>query len=546
VRKLILFLLLAAILVLPFALRPRRAGPARTDRTLVIITPHNAAIRYEFGRAFEQWYRQQTGKSVYVDWRVIGGTTEINRYLDGEYSAAFQNYWTHTLKRPWTNEVERAFANPRIVPGPDPAKDSPAQAARRAFLASAVSSGIDLFFGGGPYDFEREKAAGHLVDSGVLARHPEWFTDDVIPHFFAGEEFWDEQGLWVGTVLSDYGILYSKESYARLGLPRPPRQWTDLEDPRLLGEVALADPTKSSSMATAFENIVQQQMQERLLDLMVAADRISELDEKATKNQAIHEGWIAGLQAVQLISANARYFTDSSQKVPIDVAAGDCAAGMCIDFYGRQQAEATGRRGGSDRLAFITPDGGTVSSVDPIALLRGAPDADVARAFIDWVLSPEAQKLWNFKPGTPGGPVQYALRRMPVRRDFYTHADWLPYRSDPDVSPYDGGPGQLVYHDAWTGGLFQELAFIVRVMGQDTQPELVAAWRAIIAAGKPDAAMAALQDMSAVDYDKAAGEIRAALTSPNRIEALRLAHRLGDHFRAQYRRAAELARNAKR
>ena len=545
-RKLILFLVLAAILVLPFALRPRRAVSARTDLTLVIITPHNAAIRYEFGRAFEAWYRQQTGRSVYVDWRVIGGTTEINRYLDGEYTAAFQNYWNHTLKRPWTNEVERGFANPRVIPGPDPAKDTPAQAARRAFLASAVDCGIDLFFGGGPYDFEREKAAGHLVDSGVLARHPEWFTEDVIPHFFAGEEFWDEGGLWIGTVLSNYGILYSRESYARLGLPNPPRQWTDLEDPRLLGEVALADPTKSSSMATAFENIIQQQMQERLLGLMAAADRISDLDEKATKKQAVREGWIEGLKAVQLISANARYFTDSSQKVPIDVAAGDCAAGMCIDFYGRQQAEATRRRGGSDRLAFITPDGGTVSSVDPIALLRGAPDADVARAFIDWVLSPEAQKLWNFKPGTPGGPVQYALRRMPVRRDFYTHADWRPYRSDPDVSPFDGGTDQLVYHDAWTGGLFQELAFIVRVMCQDTQPELVAAWRAIIAAGKPDAAMAALQDMSAVDYDKASGEIKAALTSPNRIEALQLARRLGDHFRDQYRRAAELARNAKR
>jgi iron(III) transport system substrate-binding protein len=545
-KRIILFLVLAAILVVPFALRPRRAAGGRADRTLVIITPHNAAIRYEFGRAFEQWYRRQTGKSVAVDWRVIGGTSEISRYLDGEYTAAFEHYWTGTLRRKWSNAVERGFANPRVVPGPDPAKDSPAQAARRAFLASDVSCGLDLFFGGGPYDFEREKAVGHLVDSGVLERHPEWFTDDVIPHYFAGEEFWDGQGLWVGTVLADYGILYSKESYARLGLKKPPRQWADLEDPRLIGEVALADPTKSSSMATAFENIVQQQMQERLMDLMAAADRISALDEKATKNQAIHEGWIDGLRVVQLISANARYFTDSSQKVPIDVAAGDCAAGMCIDFYGRQQAEATQDRGGSDRLAFVTPAGGTVSSVDPIALLRGAPDGDVARAFIDWVLSPEAQKLWDFKPGTPGGPVRYALRRMPVRRDFYTHRDWLPYRSDPDVSPFDGGTDQLIYHDAWTGGLFQELAFIVRVMCQDDQPELVRAWRAIIAAGKPDAAMAALQDMSAVDYDKASGEIKAALESPNKLDALRLAKRLGEHFRAQYRHAEELARTAKR
>ena len=121
----------------------------------------------------------------------------------------------------------------------------------------------------------KQAQAGHIVDCGVLERHPEWFTESVIPRFYAGEEYWDPQGLWVGTVLSNYGILYSKESYARLGIKAPPRQWADLEDPRLLGEVALADPTKSSSMAKAFENVIQQQMQERLMDLMVAADRIS-------------------------------------------------------------------------------------------------------------------------------------------------------------------------------------------------------------------------------------------------------------------------------
>ena len=52
--------------------------------------------------------------------------------------------------------------------------------------------------------------------------------------------------------------------------------------------------------------------------------------------------------------------------------------------------------------------------------------------------------------------------------------------------------------------------------------------------------------MSAVDYDKASGEIKAALNSPDRVEALRLARRLGDQFRAQYRHAAELARSTKR
>ena len=543
-KRAIILLVLAATIALPFLRRTKKPAAVRADVTLVIITPHNEAIRYEFGLGFQRWYRQQTGKTVFVDWRVIGGTSEITRYLDGEYTASFQNYWTHTLKRTWSNEVTNAFANPRVQPGPSPAKDTPAEAARRAFLASGVDCGIDLFFGGGTYDFEKQAQAGHLIDCGVLERHPEWFTESVIPLFYAGEAYWDKQGRWVGTVLSNYGILYSKESLARLGIQEPPTQWADLQDPRLRGEVALADPTKSSSMAKAFENVIQQQMQERLLDLMVAADRISGLDEKTAVAKAVHEGWIEGLRHVQLISANARYFTDSSQKVPIDVADGNCAAGMCIDFYGREQAEAERRRGGSDRLVFVSPAGGTVSSVDPIALLRGAKNRAVALAFIDWVLSLDAQKLWNFKPGTPGGPEQYNLRRLPVRRDFYAQEDWKKFRSDPGVSPF-AEKNQLIYHEEWTGGLFRELAFIIRVMCQDDQPELVAAWRAIIAAGKPDQAMAVLQDMSAVDYDKAAGEIKTALGSKNKLEEVALARRLGKLFREQYQRAAELA-HAKR
>ena len=543
-KRAIILLVLAATIALPFLLRPKKPAMMRADATLVIITPHNEAIRYEFGLGFERWYRQQTGKTVFVDWRVIGGTSEITRYLDGEYTASFQDYWTHKLRRAWSNEVENAFSNPRVRPGPVPEKDTPAEAARRAFLASDVDCGIDLFFGGGTYDFIKQAQAGHLLDCGVLERHPEWFTESIIPRFYAGEEYWDKQGLWVGTVLSNYGILYSKESLARLGIQEPPAQWADLQDPRLRGEVALADPTKSSSMAKAFENVIQQQMQERLLDLMVAADRISGLDEKTAVAKAVHEGWIEGLRHVQLISANARYFTDSSQKVPIDVDDGNCAAGMCIDFYGREQAEAERRRGGSDRLVFVSPAGGTVSSVDPIALMRGAKNRAVALAFIDWVLTLDAQKLWNFKPGTPGGPAQYNLRRMPVRRDFYAQEDWKKYRSDPGVSPF-AEKNQLIYHEEWTGGLFRELSFIIRVMCQDDQPELVAAWRAIIAAGQPEQAMTVLQDMSAVDYDKAAGEIKTALGSKNKLEEVALARRLGKLFREQYLRAAELARAKK-
>ena len=376
------------------------------------------------------------------------------------------------------------------------------------------------------------------MSSKILETHPEWFTKESIPYTFAGEQYWDEEGRWIGNVLSSYGILYNKDSLKRLGIVRPPEHWSDLTDPRLVGEVALCDPTKSGSITKAFENLIQQQMQMRLNELSEGKNENVTAEIEA---QAVREGWIAGMQILRLMGANARYFTDSSQKPPIDVSQGNSAVGVCIDFYGRYQAEAVKRRDDSARLIYVTPQGGTVSSVDPIGLLRGAPNAEIGEAFIEFTLSMEGQKLWNFKVGAPQGPVRFALRRLPVRREYYAHKDLQQYRSDPNSEPYSG-VDQLVYRPEWTGRLLREMAFSIRVMCLDTHEELVQAWRAIIDAGMPADALAVLNDMSLFTYDEVGGSIRDALRAKNRVEEVRMARDLGAKLRAQYRQAAELAR----
>ena len=539
-KQAIILLTLLATLVLPFALRPSSGTAGRVGETLVIITPHNEAIRQEFGLAFARWYQARTGRTVVIDWRLIGGTSEIARYLEGGYAAAFQHHWVGTLGRPWSHEVGSGFAN-----GALPADASlVAKEARAAFLASNVGCGIDLFFGGGSYDFIRQAQAGRLVASEVFKKKPEWFTEEVVPQTFAGEAFWDREGRWVGTVLSSFGIIANRDALRRLGVTAPPRSWSELADSRFLGEVALADPTKSGSMAKAFENVIQQQMQ-RSVGARLAAlpDATSAEARRAVEAEAVAAGWMAGLQLLQKIGANARYFTDSAQKVPIDVAAGDCAVGMGIDFFGRQQQEAVRRRGADDRVVYVAPEGGAVASVDPVGLLRGAPHREVAEAFIEFSLSLEGQQLWNLQPGTPGGPAFFALRRLPVRRDFYTLPGIAAVRSDPADNPY-APQERLIYHPERTGRLFREMAFVLRVMCLDTQPELQRAWRALVAAGMPAEALAVFQDLTAVDYAATQGRIRSALRSSNKMDELRLANELANRFRVQYQRTVELAEQA--
>jgi iron(III) transport system substrate-binding protein len=88
------------------------------------------------------------------------------------------------------------------------------------------------------------------------------------------------------------------------------------------------------------------------------------------------------------------------------------------------------------------------------------------------------------------------------------------------------------------------MAFIIRVMALDTHEELVRAWRAINAApeSRRASALAELQDLSVVTYERAGRDIKAALNSKNKVDEIALARTLAQSFRNHYKRAEMLAR----
>ncbi len=416
IRHLSILLAAGIIVALPFALRQPDAHSdwQPGDPQLAIVSPHNEAIRYEFARAFSDWHRQQFGRPVKIDWLNVGGATEISRYLVSQFEAA---------KR--------------------------------------TGTGVDLFFGGGEYDHRRAHEQGLTVPPWPAGQEPRELLD-MIPREIGGETWRTEA--YIGTVVSTFGICYNRDRLRDLGVTSPPTQWVDLTDPVYFRQLGVADPTKSGSIAKAFEMIIHQQMHE----------------------SAVEQGWENGVRVVQLIGANARYFTDSASKVPIDVATGDAAAGLAIDFYARFQARVAGH----DRMAYVTPVGGSSVSCDPISLLRGAPNREVAVRFIEFVLSKQGQRLWNDQLGKRCSRVRkYALCRLPIRRDFYPphtypqlcSSDDL---SDPAINPYELAK-TFTYHPEWTAGHFGVHRDLIRAMCLDAGEELRAAWAAIIAGGGP-------------------------------------------------------------
>lgn len=533
-----------ATLTGPFLLKPKEStAPLRYDRRIVIITPHHDRIREEFGQAFAAHWKRQTGQTVFIDWRVPGGTSEIAMLIKSEALASFQQLWQRKLGREWTRAVAQACLNPKVVPG----SGSPEGQARQAYLDSSVGTGMDVFYGGGAYDFEQQAKAGTLVAgdgvktglSALIKRHSEWFGENGIPEKLSGEPFRDPQERWCGACLSTSGIVFNRDVLRRIGIETDPKAWADLADPRYYGQIALSDPGKSGSVTKALEMLIQEQMQ-KAIDLESPA-RNGKLTQEQLEAEGVASGWNEGLRLILRISANARYFTDFSTKIPLEVTRGDAAAGMCIDFYGRSAEEDVRRKDGSSRVGFVAPLGGTSISVDPIGMLRGAPDPELATAFMEFVLGDAGQKLWSYRVGEQGGPRHHALRRLPVRRDLYTPENTA-RMSDGKEEPFERAKA-FTYHAERTAAAFNAIRFLVRVMCVDSHDELHAAWKDIIEAGMPERAIAVLEDLTRVKYEAATGNISKILASRDKAQETRLARELGDAFRTQFIRAGAMARS---
>jgi ABC-type Fe3+ transport system substrate-binding protein len=487
-RAWIIFGLLALIVALPLTLRrnTETASSRRADDHLVVLTPHNESIRQEFGEAFAAWWRRTKGRSIHVDWRTPGGTSEIRMVLDAGYKAA--------------EETGRE------------------------------GIGVDVFFGGGEPDFAGQAKKGRLESLRVFETQPELFAEGgPIPETFTGERYFPPDHVWVGTCMSQFGICYNPDVLERLKVPAP-KSWRDLGDPRYAGSLALADPTKSGSVARAFELLVQGEV---LRALAANPD---------DREAALEEGWAAGLRLIQRMAANSRYFTDSASKIPHDVGQGNAAAGMCIDFYGRSYADELKSDSGRPRVVWIAPEGGTTLSADPIGVLKGAPNPEVAQEFVEFCLSPEAQVLWFGKPGTPNGPKERALHRTPIRRDVYTPEN-LANSTLEGIDPYED-PGNFTYQRELTGGSFNTLRQLVKVMCIDSHEEMKSAWKALREAGMPEDALAVFSDVSIMPYALGGkGDPRFDGSDP--LQTAAHAARIGEWFRGNYRKAEEMARGGK-
>ena len=149
-----------------------------------------------------------------------------------------------------------------------------------------------------------------------------------------------------------------------------PKTWMDLAQPRFKNLVSFADAEKSGSAYMQLNTF-----------LTIYSDK--------------QPGWDKFKEVYKNMNVSA-----SSGAVPRFVNDGEAVVGITLEDNAYLYLK------GGGPVAIIYPEDGTSVIADGMALVKGAPNADAGKAFIDWALSAATQKM----------AVQ-ELGRRPIRKD---------------------------------------------------------------------------------------------------------------------------------
>lgn len=153
------------------------------------------------------------------------------------------------------------------------------------------------------------------------------------------------------------GFGVNLDRLKKLGIEKVPTTWADLLDPRLAGEIQIADPQSSGTAYTAIATFVQLWGEEKAFEYF----------------KQLHK--------------NISQYTKSGITPSRNAARGETAIG--IGFLHDYSVE---KKNGAN-LEIVAPTDGTGYELGGVSILHGARNLENAKLFVDWALSKEAQEL---------------------------------------------------------------------------------------------------------------------------------------------------------
>ncbi|HEX8664038.1 MAG TPA: extracellular solute-binding protein [Beijerinckiaceae bacterium] len=224
----------------------------------------------------------------------------------------------------------------------------------------------DLFWASAPDAFEVLKAKSLLQQYQPKAAG--------IPEKIGAFPINNPEGYYFGFAASGYGIMWN-ERYARANRLAEPKEWADLGKAAYFDHVAIAAPSRSGTTHLTIETILQ------------------------------GEGWAEGWRTVKEMAGNFRQVMERSFGVPDAVNSGQVGFGIVIDFF------AFSSQASGFPVKFVYPSVTTIVPAN-VGIVANAPNQAGARAFVDFLLSPEGQEVL----------LEPSIRRLPVNPAVYAKA----------------------------------------------------------------------------------------------------------------------------
>jgi iron(III) transport system substrate-binding protein len=190
----------------------------------------------------------------------------------------------------------------------------------------------------------------------------------------------DSTRTYFGTKVISTGIVYNRAARER------PTSWADLMQPAYKGQISMASPLYSGAAAIKLSAVTARR------DL----------------------GW----PFVEALKANEASAVRGNGAVLRAVATGEKSYGILVDFM------AFNARTQGSPIEFVFPREGVTVVTEPVAILRTAQNKPAARAFVDYLLSEEGQKL--------ALSLGYFATRGSVGRPA-----WLPAGQELNLMPVD-------------------------------------------------------------------------------------------------------------
>jgi iron(III) transport system substrate-binding protein len=160
----------------------------------------------------------------------------------------------------------------------------------------------------------------------------------------------------VGVYAGAVGFGINTELLARKNIPAP-QSWEDLLKPAYKGEIQVANPNSSGTAYVIIATLVQIMGEEKAFEYM----------------KKLHAN----------INAYARSGTGPIKAV----ARGE--TGISLSFV----HDAVTEKNAGFPVTYVTPSEGTGYEIGSMSIIKGARNMTQAKAFYDWALTPEAQKL---------------------------------------------------------------------------------------------------------------------------------------------------------